>query len=267
MASHGIGEPGVVQRRDREGTTLIIMMDGSMLRRVAFVCQVGGVPLSSDRRSCSAGLLKFQTSIYSPHFRSHRQRAQPRRLSVSPSSHPSSLFAAMADSDSSSLSSAPSTDDEEMALKMMKPTGLDRYFKPVPKSESTPEPPKRAPSPPHEYTLADNEAIPFLVMLRSRFHDAFPKSLPHYGPQDIERGVSGELPDDQVERLLCNLLGLVLNRKKDVESVSLSTCGNAPATRDCQRLTILFAGEDTTDERWKKLLRVIRINGRLHGRA
>ncbi|KAJ4520341.1 hypothetical protein HRR83_002325 [Exophiala dermatitidis] len=122
----------------------------------------------------------------------------------------------MDDSDSSSLSSAPSSEDEEMVQRMTKPTGLDRYFKPAPK-EPSPEPPKRAPSPPHEYTLADNDAIAFIVMFRSRFHDAFPKSLPHYGPQDIERGVSGELPDEQVERLLCALLGLVLNRKKDVE--------------------------------------------------
>ena len=124
----------------------------------------------------------------------------------------------MADSDSSSLSSAPSTDDEAMELKMSKPTGLDRYFKPAPKTkETTPEPPRRAPSPPHEYTLIDNETIAFLVMFRSRFGDAFPKSLPHYGPQDIERGVAGELPDESVEKYLCALLGLVLNRKKDVE--------------------------------------------------
>lgn len=123
----------------------------------------------------------------------------------------------MADSDSSSLSSAPSSDDEEMVLKMATPKGLNRYFKPAPKGEPTPEPPKRAPSPPHDYTLADNGSIAFLVMYRSRFSDAFPKSLPHYGPQDIERGVQGELPDEHAERLLCALLGLVLNRKKDVE--------------------------------------------------
>ena len=122
----------------------------------------------------------------------------------------------MADSDSP-LSSPPSTDDEAMQLKMSKPTGLDRYFKPATKKEASPEPPRRAPSPPHEYTLADNDSIAFLVMFRSRFSDAFPKSLPHYGPQDIERGVSGELPDEQVERYLCALLGLVMNRKKDVE--------------------------------------------------
>lgn len=54
-------------------------------------------------------------------------------------------------------------------------------------------------------------------MFRSRFHNAFPKSLPHYGPQDIEKGVAEQTPDDQVERLLCALLGLVLNRKKDIE--------------------------------------------------
>ena len=54
-------------------------------------------------------------------------------------------------------------------------------------------------------------------MFRSRFSDAFPKSLPHYCPQDIERGVEEEVSGEQVERLLCALLGLVLNRKKDVE--------------------------------------------------
>jgi hypothetical protein len=54
-------------------------------------------------------------------------------------------------------------------------------------------------------------------MFRSRFTSAFPKSLPHYGPQDIEKGVGEPLPTEQVERLLCALLGLVLNRKKDVE--------------------------------------------------
>ena len=57
----------------------------------------------------------------------------------------------------------------------------------------------------------------FLCMFRSRFNDAFPKSLPHSGPQDIERGVLDPIPGDQVERLLCALLGLVLNRKKDIE--------------------------------------------------
>lgn len=54
-------------------------------------------------------------------------------------------------------------------------------------------------------------------MFRSRFNDAFAKSLPHYGPQDIEAGVAETLPGEQAEKLLCALLGLVLNRKKDIE--------------------------------------------------
>ena len=54
-------------------------------------------------------------------------------------------------------------------------------------------------------------------MFRSRFHSVFPKSLPHYGPQDIERGVDGAIPGEHAERLLCALLGLVLNRKKEIE--------------------------------------------------
>ena len=56
-------------------------------------------------------------------------------------------------------------------------------------------------------------------MFRSRFNDAFPKSLQHYGPQDIERGVVDSIPGEHVERLLCALLGLVLNRKKDIEYI------------------------------------------------
>ena len=59
-------------------------------------------------------------------------------------------------------------------------------------------------------------------MFRSRFSSAFSKSLPHYGPQDIERGVVDPLPGEQVERLLCALLGLLLNRKKEVEYVSIA---------------------------------------------
>lgn len=56
-------------------------------------------------------------------------------------------------------------------------------------------------------------------MFRSRFNDAFPRGAPHVGPQDIEQGVVGETPSSDVEGLLCALLGLVLNRKKPVESV------------------------------------------------
>jgi len=59
-------------------------------------------------------------------------------------------------------------------------------------------------------------------MFRSRFTDAFPPKLcPHFGPQDIERGIVDPLPASQIESLLCTLLGLVLNRKKPVEFVTL----------------------------------------------
>ncbi|KAJ5099765.1 hypothetical protein N7532_006766 [Penicillium argentinense] len=119
---------------------------------------------------------------------------------------------ATSDSDSSSLSSAPPTDDEA-TMDVEQPVGITKYFK---KESSTP-PPKREPSPPHEYVIADNPNIAFIVMFRARFHDAFPRGLPHYGPQDIERGVVEDPPGEYIERLLCALLGLVLNRKKDVE--------------------------------------------------
>lgn len=69
----------------------------------------------------------------------------------------------MSASDSSELSSPPTTDDEAVAKNVAQPSGLDRYFKPAPKGTpkvpSSPPPPKRAPSPPHEYVLADNADI------------------------------------------------------------------------------------------------------------
>lgn len=71
----------------------------------------------------------------------------------------------MSDGDTSELSSPPTTDDDgEATVKnVLQPSGLDRYFKPAPKGTpkipSSPPPPKRAPSPPHEYVLADNSDI------------------------------------------------------------------------------------------------------------
>ncbi|CAG8919208.1 unnamed protein product [Penicillium salamii] len=124
----------------------------------------------------------------------------------------SGTFTMPSDSELSSLSSAPPTDDEaNMATE--EPAGIAKYFK----KESETPPPKREPSPPHEYVLADNPDIAFIVMFRARFHDVFPGTVPHYGPQDIEKGVEESPPDEGIERLLCALLGLVLNRKKEVE--------------------------------------------------
>jgi hypothetical protein len=59
----------------------------------------------------------------------------------------------------------------------------------------------------------------FIVMFRSRFSDALPTKLPHFGPQDIEKGVVDTDPSPEVQHLLCAVLGLVLNRKKPVEYV------------------------------------------------
>lgn len=61
----------------------------------------------------------------------------------------------------------------------------------------------------------------FIVMFRSRFNDVLPSKLPHFGPQDIERGVMDGPPTPQAQQLLCAVLALVLNRKKPVEYVGL----------------------------------------------
>lgn len=54
-------------------------------------------------------------------------------------------------------------------------------------------------------------------MFRSRFDDAMPRSLPTFGPQELERDVVEAIPGDRVEHFLCALLGLLLNRKQDVK--------------------------------------------------
>jgi hypothetical protein len=56
-------------------------------------------------------------------------------------------------SDSSSLSSAPLTDDESVIMTFDKNPSITKYFK-----QQSP-PTKRPASPPHEYVLADNPDI------------------------------------------------------------------------------------------------------------
>ncbi|OBT66071.1 hypothetical protein VE03_03243 [Pseudogymnoascus sp. 23342-1-I1] len=125
--------------------------------------------------------------------------------------------------DSSELSSVPSEDESDLQLK--KKGGILKFFSKVnPKTEkpkkadSSPPPPEREPSPPHEYVLADNPDIAFIVMFRSRFTEAFPKSLVNFGPQELERGVVDTVPGENVEQFLCALLSVLLNRKQDVKA-------------------------------------------------
>lgn len=89
----------------------------------------------------------------------------------------------------------------------------------APAPSPSPPPKRRRKEPPHVYTLADSPELAFIVMFRSRFSDAF-KGVPNLGCQDIERGIVDSTPSEQVEQLLCRLVGLVLNRKKPVEYVS-----------------------------------------------
>ncbi|KAK3375176.1 hypothetical protein B0H63DRAFT_269769 [Podospora didyma] len=133
----------------------------------------------------------------------------------------------MADDDSSDLSSisslsAPPSDDET-DIQLERKHGILKFFHKVDQNpalepkDSTPPRPKREPSPPHEYVLADNADIAFIVMFRGRFTDAFPKSLPNFGPQELERDIVDSIPGERVVHFLCALLGLLLNRKQDVK--------------------------------------------------
>ncbi|KAH6624295.1 hypothetical protein B0J18DRAFT_173965 [Chaetomium sp. MPI-SDFR-AT-0129] len=133
----------------------------------------------------------------------------------------------MADDDSSDLSSISSLSeppsDDESEVQLEERHGILKFFHKVDKNsalepkEKTPPRPKREPSPPHEYVLADNSDIAFIVMFRARFTDAFPKSLANFGPQELERDVVESIPGERVEHFLCALLGLLLNRKQDVK--------------------------------------------------
>ncbi|KAL2137371.1 hypothetical protein VTI74DRAFT_3311 [Chaetomium olivicolor] len=133
----------------------------------------------------------------------------------------------MADDDSSELSSIsslsepPSEDESDIQLEERQ--GILKFFHKVDKNpalepkEKTPPRPKREASPPHEYVLADNPDIAFIVMFRARFSEAFPKSLANFGPQELERDVVETIPGERVEHFLCALLSLLLNRKQDVK--------------------------------------------------
>ncbi|KAK4169270.1 hypothetical protein QBC43DRAFT_307320 [Cladorrhinum sp. PSN259] len=134
----------------------------------------------------------------------------------------------MADDDSSDLSSlsslsAPPSDDES-DVQLEEQHGILKFFHKIDRNpalepkEKTPPRPKREPSPPHQYVLADNPDIAFIIMFRARFTEAFPKSLPNFGPQELEREIVDTVPGERVEQFLCALLGLLLNRKQDVKA-------------------------------------------------
>ncbi|KUI65230.1 hypothetical protein VM1G_00696 [Cytospora mali] len=123
----------------------------------------------------------------------------------------------------SSLSPAPSGDESEIELKPQ--NGILKFFHKVSKDEvvetrkkeMSPPPRKREPSPPHEYTFADNPDIAFIVMFRKRFDPVMPRALAHFGPLELEQDLLQDPPAERVEHFLCVVLGLLLNRKQDIK--------------------------------------------------
>jgi len=197
----------------------------------------------------------------------------------------------MSASDSSELSSAPSEDE---TLQLTKKNGILKFFTKVqgPKAGATskaaipksPPRPKRAPSPEHETVFADNQDIAvrlfvaflhvpnawvcaeasltnskFIVMYRSRFTDAFPKSLANFGPQELERDVINEIPGEHAEQFLCAVLGLLLNRKQDVKWVDLFRSFGTDFA--ITYMLMLRTERDTIIELWRKLYRLISHSG------
>lgn len=154
----------------------------------------------------------------------------------------------------SSLSPPPPSESEPEEPEPMERKGILKFFSKAPKgdmakaSKEASPPRKREPSPPHEYVFADNPDIAvrrpcsfralsssdascrvhdvirtvlthleFIVMFRSRFDEAFPRSSPSFGPQELEYDITEPTPGSRAEGFLCAVLGLLLNRKQDVK--------------------------------------------------
>jgi hypothetical protein len=116
--------------------------------------------------------------------------------------------------------------------------------------------------------MVNAEFQQFIVMFRSRFTEAFPKSLPNFGPQELERDVVDGVPGEGVEHLLCAILGLLLNRKQDVKYVPLHIPACAMRLCRIQLLTRYWEiGPVITIAHWKRLYRHTSHNGRRIGRA
>ena len=103
-------------------------------------------------------------------------------------------------------------------------------------------------------------------MFRSRFDEAFPKSAPSFGPQELEYDVTEEVPGSRAEGFLCATLGLLLNRKQDVK---YATNPSAPKRNARQDFLTCFCslGQDIITELWRKPLHPTAINGPSSGRA
>lgn len=112
-------------------------------------------------------------------------------------------------------------------------------------------------------------------MFRSRFNDAFPKSLTNLGPQELERDVTDSVPGERVEQFLCAVLGLLLNRKQDVKYDAIATlllhycyCTTLLLhTSDCYANKVIIADLDIITELWRMPYLLIRINGLELGRT
>ena len=103
-----------------------------------------------------------------------------------------------------------------------------------------------------------------LHRFRSRFDSAFAKTVPNLGPQDIEYGVVSSTPNEGVENLLCGLIGLVLNRKKNPEYAKAMTI-HYTSRNDRLLIQGPGLGVDTLAEHWKSAYPHKRVNGLVHG--
>ncbi|KAF3919176.1 hypothetical protein AA313_de0201594 [Arthrobotrys entomopaga] len=131
----------------------------------------------------------------------------------------------MSSRSSSPLSSAQDLSEPEMDFvqpsKSSKKTNSknqrSKQPSPSPELEASPPPSKkRKVVNPRDPLPQDNPRYAFIVAFQAKFNQVF-RGVPNLGPQDIEAGIKETPISDHVEALLCKLLGLALNRQKQVE--------------------------------------------------
>lgn len=107
-------------------------------------------------------------------------------------------------------------------------------------------------------------------MFRNRFDDVFARSLPSFGPQELEYDLTETVPGSRAEAFLCAVLGLLLNRKQDVKYAARPNLvrSNSNAVLHYPILTnVLLLELDIITVLWRTRLACIRANGPVNGTA
>ncbi|PRT53444.1 hypothetical protein B9G98_01064 [Wickerhamiella sorbophila] len=146
--------------------------------------------------------------------RSSRRRSA--RISAEPQLTRAPKIVVIDDSDASDFEEEEQTERYSRAQRQ-KPRKVHRVKRTLPLALIPEDVPWKKPNTqllPDPETVENAPSVAFIIIFINTFTELF-SDLPPYGPQDIERGVKECTP--AIEQLFLRLLGLVLNRKKEIE--------------------------------------------------